>query len=109
MIRPSRGREYKPNMLEVIGDSVVKLLRFCWSVTYYSSPVLLIVLYRRGMFMKQNFPYYMTRALAINAVVIIAIFIRTVGRYTNKEYVKFLKTLSTSKCSASTSNMVGSS
>ena len=24
-------------------------LRFCWSVTYYTSPVLLLVLYRRGM------------------------------------------------------------
>ncbi|KAI0213665.1 Phosphatidylserine lipase ABHD16A [Lamellibrachia satsuma] len=99
------GRAYKPNTLEVIGDSIVKVLRFCWSVTYYSSPVLLVVLYRRGIFTRPNLTYYYPHAITLNAILIIAVFIRSVGRYMNKEYFTFIKTLQSAKSVMSTTSL----
>ncbi|WAR31061.1 ABHGA-like protein [Mya arenaria] len=52
------GRNYEPKLLESGADKVIGTIRFCWSLSYWTSPLLLGILYRRGVGRCMN-PDYM--------------------------------------------------
>ncbi|XP_072176631.1 phosphatidylserine lipase ABHD16A-like [Diadema setosum] len=88
-----RGHDYQPNALEKHSDNIIKLISFCWSFGYYTSPLILTFLYRRGYFTQEG-------ALGLGklgGMVLLTLFgayyIRGLGRMNNPEYVAFINLL----------------
>ncbi|ESO10188.1 hypothetical protein HELRODRAFT_185319 [Helobdella robusta] len=99
-----RGSEYEGNVAERFANSVIKWMGFCGNVCYWSSPVVFIVLYRKGFFMFENLPTTFSYVSSITVLLVLAHIIRAFGRAINDEYCTFLNEFFTFKTSPSTEN-----
>ncbi|ELT91949.1 hypothetical protein CAPTEDRAFT_165072 [Capitella teleta] len=72
-------------------------MRFCWSVSYWTSPVLLTFLYHRGTFTYEGLLQLSSYGASFSVVIFLAIAVRAVGRVTNEDYRKFLVALYAAK------------
>ncbi|RWS28627.1 abhydrolase domain-containing protein 16A-like protein [Leptotrombidium deliense] len=88
------GRNYGANALEKWTDNVLKIISLTYSITVYSSPVLLTILYRRGHFTLNvgNETYlFMVRFLGtVSTILISAYCMRGYARYSNVDYRSFI-------------------
>lgn len=91
------GRNYIANPLETFGDLVLKWFHFCWSVTKWGCPVVLTAMYRKGIFSISGIVSLVPYSITIGFVIAMAAFLRTVGRYVNKDYQNFLAVLSAAR------------
>ncbi|XP_022089098.1 protein ABHD16A-like [Acanthaster planci] len=95
------GHEYQPNILERQGNNVVKIITFCWSFSYYTSPFLLAYLYRKNYFTYEGLISIGKIVGTALPMLAFAMCIRGIGRYTNEEYCSFLALLESAKASNS--------
>ncbi|XP_064616388.1 phosphatidylserine lipase ABHD16A-like [Liolophura sinensis] len=90
----NNGRLYQPNFVEATGDSFIKVIRFCWSLSFWTSPVLLTVLYRRNYFSLEGAGSLSKTIFSVVVIYTGAYIIRGIGRITNPDYVMFISVLS---------------
>uniref|UniRef100_A0A8D2LBI6 Phosphatidylserine lipase ABHD16A n=1 Tax=Varanus komodoensis TaxID=61221 RepID=A0A8D2LBI6_VARKO len=92
-LEPSWESYYQPRSLEKHADSVLALASVLWSISYYSSPLAVFYLYRKGMEL----------LLCVNALGGSAglrlpsqkccLFFPGIGRWTNPQYIQFITIL----------------
>uniref|UniRef100_T1JHW0 Uncharacterized protein n=1 Tax=Strigamia maritima TaxID=126957 RepID=T1JHW0_STRMM len=87
------GKLYEPNVIEKCGDQVIKTLSWIYSLGFYSSPIIAVVLYRRGYFMYDGLNSIFRFVSAIGILVLAATCIRGIGRLANRDYLSFLTEL----------------
>ncbi|XP_041369981.1 phosphatidylserine lipase ABHD16A-like [Gigantopelta aegis] len=87
------GAAYRFNILEAGGDRFIKVINFCWSVSYWTSPVLLTILYRRGYFSTEGLISILKFIIAVGVVYFGAFCARGIGRFTNQDYISFISVL----------------
>uniref|UniRef100_A0A8C4ZNK9 Abhydrolase domain containing 16A, phospholipase n=1 Tax=Gadus morhua TaxID=8049 RepID=A0A8C4ZNK9_GADMO len=102
----SQGWNYQPLRLEKHTDSVIGWASVLWSLSYYSSPLLLCYLYKKGEFGLVKFvpvsQYVGTVLICLLGVVCL----RGWGRWKNSEYVQFFSILEETRKNNTPSNKV---
>ncbi|XP_067662077.1 phosphatidylserine lipase ABHD16A-like [Haliotis asinina] len=98
------GRLYRPGFIEAGGDKFIKVIHFCWSLSYWTSPVLLTVLYRRGYFSTEGLTAIAKFLISIGIIYAVSFFTRGIGRFSNPDYVTFISTLMTCERSLTEAN-----
>ncbi|XP_064649603.1 phosphatidylserine lipase ABHD16A-like [Lineus longissimus] len=89
----TEGKAHEANLIENGGDQVIRWIRLCYSISYYTSPILATFLYRRGYFTVDG-GLSMVRFLSNIGVLFVGAFIlRGIGRYRNEDYITFLTVL----------------
>jgi hypothetical protein len=68
-------------------------LNFMWSLGYYTSPLIVTILYKKGFFVAESIPSLAKFSTGIGIIVVISLFMRGIGRFQNTTYVKFAKCL----------------
>lgn len=90
---PAWDPYYQPRALEKHTDSVLALASVLWSVSYYTSPLAALYLYRKGLLtmtrMVQLSHYGATVLLLLGGVACL----RGIGRWSNPQYVEFISVL----------------
>uniref|UniRef100_A0A8D3C011 Abhydrolase domain containing 16A, phospholipase n=1 Tax=Scophthalmus maximus TaxID=52904 RepID=A0A8D3C011_SCOMX len=94
-VRVSMGCNYQPRSLEKHTDSILGWASALWSLSYYSSPLLLCYLYRKG----SAFPPPPVSSLPLSP---------GLGRWKNSEYLQFISILEETKKSHTPANKVRS-
>ncbi|XP_072887722.1 phosphatidylserine lipase ABHD16A [Hemitrygon akajei] len=93
----SEGFYYQPKILERHSDSILGWAYVLWSVSYYTSPLLLLYFYRKGYIVMSKIipatPYASAFLLFLTGVACL----RGMGRWTNPEYVQFITILAETK------------
>ncbi|XP_025113539.1 protein ABHD16A-like [Pomacea canaliculata] len=89
----NEGRDYIPNILEAGGDKVLRVLHTCLSISWWSSPVIMTVLYRRGYFNQEGLTSIGKFLCSISLVYIGAFCLRGVGRLCSADYMVFINVL----------------
>ncbi|KAH3691904.1 hypothetical protein DPMN_192446, partial [Dreissena polymorpha] len=89
----TEGRNYEPKILESSADKVIGTIRFCWSFSYWTSPLLLGILYRRGHFTTEGIVNLGKFFFCVGMMYYMACFVRGFGRYMNPDYMAFLSVL----------------
>ncbi|XP_062904134.1 phosphatidylserine lipase ABHD16A [Mobula hypostoma] len=93
----SGGFYYQPKILERHSDSILGWAYVLWSVSYYTSPLLLLYCYRKGYIVMSKIipatPYASAFLLFLTGVACL----RGMGRWTNPEYVQFITILAETK------------
>lgn len=69
------------------------MIRFCYSFTYWTSPIVLTVLYRRGYFTQEGARTLFGYILSISFVYGLSQLMRGIGRAYNSDYSLFLEVL----------------
>ncbi|GFN73538.1 abhydrolase domain-containing protein 16a [Plakobranchus ocellatus] len=87
-----QGHVYQPNFLESLSDRIVHVLRTAFGATYWCSPVVAVMMYRRGYFNVEGVQSLSKMALSLFAVYALAFFFRGVGRLSNADYRMFIGT-----------------
>jgi hypothetical protein len=64
-----------------------------WSIGYYTSPLIITFLYRRGYFVAESISLLAKFSTGIGIIVVISLFMRGIGRCQNRAYIKFAKAL----------------
>ncbi|XP_046570450.1 phosphatidylserine lipase ABHD16A-like [Haliotis rubra] len=98
------GRLYRPGFIEAGGDKFIKVIHFCWSLSYWTSPVLLTVLYRREYFSTEGLTTIAKFLISIGIIYAVSFFTRGIGRFSNPDYVTFISTLMTCERSLTEAN-----
>ncbi|XP_067406900.1 phosphatidylserine lipase ABHD16A isoform X1 [Emydura macquarii macquarii] len=84
---------YQPRTLEKHADSILALASVLWSISYYTSPLALFYLYRKGYLTMSKvvpFSHYAGTMLLLLAGVAC---LRGIGRWTNPHYIQFITIL----------------
>lgn len=68
-----------------------------WSLGYYSSPLLITFLYRRGYFVAESVTSLAKFTTGIGLIVVVSLCVRGIGRQQNDLYTKFVKILELAK------------
>ncbi|XP_069491220.1 phosphatidylserine lipase ABHD16A [Ambystoma mexicanum] len=88
---------YQPRSLEKHTDSILAWVSVLWSISYYSSPLAVFYLYRKGyLSMARVVPlsqYAGTLLLVLAGVACL----RGLGRWTNPQYIQFIRVLEDTK------------
>ncbi|XP_067830044.1 phosphatidylserine lipase ABHD16A isoform X2 [Heptranchias perlo] len=91
------GFYYLPKIMEKHSDSILGWAYILWSVSYYTSPLLLLYCYRKGYLCMSKIvpatPYASVLLLMLTGVACL----RGLGRWTNPEYVQFITILEETK------------
>ncbi|XP_076436481.1 phosphatidylserine lipase ABHD16A-like [Babylonia areolata] len=87
------GRDYVPNFLESSGDKFMQVIHACWSISWWSSPVIMTVLYRRGYFSHEGMVSLSKFLFSVGVVYAGAFCLRGLGRLTNPDYTLFINIL----------------
>nr|XP_022324622.1 protein ABHD16A-like isoform X1 [Crassostrea virginica] len=98
------GKVYQSNFVEATGDRFISVIRFCMSFTYWTSPVVLSVLYRRGYFSTEGLISIGKFVFSISVIYSVAYITRGVGRYSNADYLTFLSVLTATQKSLTQQN-----
>lgn len=64
-----------------------------WNIGYYTSPLIITFLYRRGYFVADTVPTVGRISISIGLIVFVSLCIRSLGRSQNATYMKFMRTL----------------
>uniref|UniRef100_A0A8C0GEH6 acylglycerol lipase n=1 Tax=Chelonoidis abingdonii TaxID=106734 RepID=A0A8C0GEH6_CHEAB len=84
---------YQPRTLEKHADSILALASVLWSISYYTSPLAMFYLYRKGYLTMSKvvpFSHYVGTMLLLLAGVAC---LRGIGRWTNPQYIQFITIL----------------
>ncbi|XP_056011672.1 phosphatidylserine lipase ABHD16A-like [Ostrea edulis] len=100
----TQGKVYQGNFMESTGDRFLSVIRFCMSFTYWTSPVVLCVLYRRGYFSTEGLVSMGKFMFSIGVIYTVAYITRGVGRCSNADYITFLGILSAAQRSLTQQN-----
>lgn len=73
-----------------------------WNISYYTSPLIITFLYRRGYFVAESITSFAKVSTGIGLLVVISLCMRGFGRSNSANYTKFVKALQDAK--ANTSN-----
>nr|XP_025039315.1 protein ABHD16A-like [Pelodiscus sinensis] len=87
---------YQPRTLEKHADSILALASVLWSISYYTSPLAMFYLYRKGYLTMSKvvpFSHYVGTLLLLLAGVAC---LRGIGRWTNPQYIQFITILENS-------------
>ncbi|KAJ3583180.1 hypothetical protein NHX12_034390, partial [Muraenolepis orangiensis] len=99
-----RGQNYQPLALEKHTDSIIGWASVLWSLSYYSSPLLLCYLYRKGYICSSKLvpvgQYVGTALICLFGVACL----RGWGRWKNSEYVQFISILEEARKNHTASN-----
>ncbi|XP_053381480.1 phosphatidylserine lipase ABHD16A-like [Mercenaria mercenaria] len=87
------GKNYEPSLLESGADRVIGTIRFCWSLSYWTSPLLIGILYRRGHFTAEGVVNLGKFVMYIGTLYYTAVLVRGFGRYMNPDYMTFTAVL----------------
>ncbi|KAL8568210.1 hypothetical protein ACOMHN_027733 [Nucella lapillus] len=87
------GKDYVPNILESSGDKFMQVIQACWSISWWSSPVIMTVLYRRGYFSHEGMVSVSKFLFSVGIVYAGAFCLRGLGRLTNPDYTMFISVL----------------
>lgn len=68
-----------------------------WNISYYTSPLIITFLYRRGYFVAESITSCAKISTGIGLLVVISLCMRGIGRSQSKVYSKFVKALEKSK------------
>lgn len=79
-----------------------------WNISYYTSPLIITFLYRRGYFIAESITTMAKFSTGIGILVVISLCIRGFGRSQSKGYTKFVKTLEAAKANANDERMKNS-
>lgn len=96
------GHSYLPNNVEYFADLTLRVAKFVWSFTFYTSPFLIAYMFKNQYFTIEGVPFLVKGGNIILCVVLGAMWCRGVGRYSNPEYQKFMKVLEKAKQSKQT-------
>lgn len=75
-------------------------LSMMWNIGYYTSPLIVTFLYRRGYFVAESITTFGKISTGIGLLVVISLCMRGIGRSQTKVYAKFLKALDHAKANA---------
>ncbi|XP_062847940.1 phosphatidylserine lipase ABHD16A [Trichomycterus rosablanca] len=99
-----RGVDYQPRSLERHTDSIIGWALLLWSLSYYSSPLLLCYLYRKGYICSSKLvPFSQYVGTALVCLLGVAC-LRGLGRWRNSEYVQFISILDETRKNHTPSN-----
>lgn len=96
----STHKFYEPGGLEKWGDQIISTLSMMWNISYYTSPLIVTFLYRRGYFVAESITTFGKLTTGIGLLVVISLCMRGIGRSQNKVYSKFIKALETARANA---------
>lgn len=68
-----------------------------WNISYYTSPLIVTFLYRRGYFVAESISSMCKITTGIGLLVVISLCMRGIGRSQSKVYSKFVKALEKTK------------
>uniref|UniRef100_UPI00398EAC8F phosphatidylserine lipase ABHD16A n=1 Tax=Pristiophorus japonicus TaxID=55135 RepID=UPI00398EAC8F len=91
------GFYYQPRSLEKHSDSILGWAYILWSVSYYTSPLLLLYCYRKGYIVMSRIIPATQYASAFLLILTGVACLRGMGRWTNPEYVQFITILEETK------------
>ncbi|XP_016387725.1 protein ABHD16A-like [Sinocyclocheilus rhinocerous] len=101
---PRRGWNYQPRGLERHSDSILGWASVLWSLSYYSSPLLLCYLYRKGYICSSKLaPLSQYVGTALVCLLGVA-YLRGWGRWRNPEYLQFISILEETRRNNTPSN-----
>ncbi|KAK3750254.1 hypothetical protein RRG08_041283 [Elysia crispata] len=84
------GYNYQPNFLESFSDRIFHAIKAAFSATYWCSPIVVVMMYRRGYFNIEGVQGLSKMALSVFAVYALAFFFRGIGRLSNADYRNFM-------------------
>ncbi|XP_061475275.1 phosphatidylserine lipase ABHD16A [Rhineura floridana] len=93
LLEPSWESYYQPRTLEKHADSILALASVLWSISYYSSPLAVFYLYRKGYLTMSKvvaISHYAGTMLLLLAGIAC---LRGIGRWTNPQYIQFITIL----------------
>lgn len=64
-----------------------------WNISYYTSPLIITFLYRRGYFVVESISSMAKVSTGIGLLVVISLCMRGIGRSQTRSYAKFAKAL----------------
>uniref|UniRef100_A0A671YM92 Abhydrolase domain containing 16A, phospholipase n=1 Tax=Sparus aurata TaxID=8175 RepID=A0A671YM92_SPAAU len=103
-----RGWTYQPKSLEKHTDSILGWASALWSLSYYSSPLLLCYLYRKGYICTSKL-VPVSQYLGTVLVCLLGVAcLRGYGRWKNSEYLQFISILEEAKKNHTPANKVRS-
>ncbi|XP_067950199.1 phosphatidylserine lipase ABHD16A-like [Watersipora subatra] len=86
----STGIPYAENKIEAYSSRTINCLRASWNMCFYLSPIITILLYRRGMLTSADGLPYMAKVVSVAlGVYYLAHLTRGVGRMSNSSYKRF--------------------
>lgn len=71
-----------------------------WNISYYTSPLIVTFLYRRGYFVAESIASMAKISTGIGLLVVISLCMRGIGRSQSKVYTKFAKALEMAKANS---------
>lgn len=86
------GYNYQPNFFESFSDRIFYAIKTALSATYWCSPVVVVLMYRRGYFTTEGVHGLSRVAISLFAVYALAFFFRGIGRLSNPDYRNFIST-----------------
>lgn len=92
-----RGSAYNANIMEAYSDTVVKSISVAWSVIVYTCPFIITVLYKKGFYSVEGIFTLGRFAGYISLLLLGSLCIRSIGRYSNGNYMNFLSVLEKSQ------------
>uniref|UniRef100_A0A3Q0SBK3 Abhydrolase domain containing 16A, phospholipase n=1 Tax=Amphilophus citrinellus TaxID=61819 RepID=A0A3Q0SBK3_AMPCI len=92
-----RGWNYQPRSLEKHTDSILGWASALWSLSYYSSPLLLCYLYRKGYICSSKLVPVSQYVGTVLVCLLGVACLRGWGRFRNAEYVQFITVLEETK------------
>lgn len=64
-----------------------------WNLSYYTSPLIITFLYRRGYFVAESIASFAKVSTGIGLIVMISLCMRSFGRSQSRPYTKFVEAL----------------
>ncbi|EDW85361.1 uncharacterized protein Dwil_GK10553, isoform B [Drosophila willistoni] len=95
---------YEAGAAEKFGEQILSTLSVMWSVGYYTSPLLVTFLYRRGYIVADSMPTIAKITTSVGLIVIISLFMRGLGRKQSRAYSNMIKALAQARSSKSSGN-----
>lgn len=68
-----------------------------WNLSYYTSPLIITFLYRRGYFVAESITSFAKVSTGIGLIVMISLCMRSFGRSQTRSYTKFVEALNEAK------------
>uniref|UniRef100_V9KRE8 Abhydrolase domain-containing protein 16A n=1 Tax=Callorhinchus milii TaxID=7868 RepID=V9KRE8_CALMI len=93
----SGGTYYTPGSLERHSDSVLGWVSILWSVSFYTSPLLLLYCYRKGYLCVSKLESAVPYASGLLLLLLGMTCLRGMGRWSSPEYVNFISVLEEAK------------
>uniref|UniRef100_W8B679 Abhydrolase domain-containing protein 16A n=1 Tax=Ceratitis capitata TaxID=7213 RepID=W8B679_CERCA len=90
---------YEPSGLERVSDQIITTLSLMWNISYYTSPLIVTFLYKRGYLVTDSISSFVKFSTSIGIIVVITLCIRGFGRSQSKQYVKMIKAIEMTKIS----------